>query len=384
MVSRAREIASGFGRRNVLINGKFDIWQRGTSFVIPAPGVTVASSYQTDRWRHHRKGDAALNISRSTDVPTFAQAGIAFNFSIKLSVTTPDITITSTDDTTIDQALEGFDFISIWQQPLVFSFWVKASIPGIRCCYFRNHTAILNPDRSVVMEYTINLANTWEYKQINVPPPPFFNGIDNAPVPAPGTWVTDNRRAFDAGFTLASGSAFQTTPGTWQTGNFITTANQVNGVAAVGDFLITGVQLEVGTVATEFEYRTFGEELVLCQRYFEKSYRYQDAPGTVTVDGALQDEEFAIGNTAHLTSPCTYKVTKRDNPMVVALSPDTGVVGKAFVFASDTVAINMDRTGIFQDGGVTNVGVFTFNTLINSGTSTPGRFRVHFTAEAEL
>jgi hypothetical protein len=86
-----------------------------------------------------------------------------------------------------------------------------------------------------------------------------------------GTWNYTNGAGLEVDFTLLGGTNFQSTPNAWQTGDFIATANQVNCLDTVDNiFAITGVQLEVGAVATPFEHRNYGAELQLCQRYYER------------------------------------------------------------------------------------------------------------------
>lgn len=240
-------------KKNAVINGDFNIWQRGTSF--PA---MIDNTYNADRWVYSKLGSTAVHTgSQSTDVPTVAQAGRLFTFSHRLALTVADTTIAAGDQVHIAHRIEGFNFISLAQRPMILSFWVKAGIAGTYCCAFTN-TA---DDRTYVAEYTINTINTWEYKTITI-----------LASPSAGTWNYSNGVGLRVRFTLAVGTTFQTTANVWQTGGtFYGTSNQVNGVnTGAGNFLLTGVQLESGSVVTEIEQRTFNEELMLCQRYYER------------------------------------------------------------------------------------------------------------------
>lgn len=236
--------------RNAIINGDFNVWQRGTSFTSVADGV-----YLADRWFYSKISSAVHDITLSNDVPTVAQAGRLFKNSLKADCQTVDSSIVSGDLVRISQRIEGFNWLPLAQRTITLSFWVKATKTGIYCASLGNSGA----DRSYVAEYTVNASNTWEFKTIT------FTAS-----PSAGTWNYENGVGLALTFTLASGSTFQTTKDTWQTGSFFATANQVNACDSTSnDFFIAGVQLEAGSVATPFEYRTFQQELFLCQRYYE-------------------------------------------------------------------------------------------------------------------
>jgi hypothetical protein len=141
-------------------------------------------------------------------------------------------------------------------QKITLSFWVWSNLAGIYCVSFRN----TGNDRSYVAEYTINAANTWEKKTITLT---MQDGLS-------GTWNFVEGSGLNVAFCQACGTAYQTTPGAWQSGNFLATANQVNFLSAPRNLFLVDVQLELGPVATPFECRPFGDELALCQRYYEK------------------------------------------------------------------------------------------------------------------
>ena len=136
-----------------------------------------------------------------------------------------------------------------------------------------------------------SMANTWEYKTITV-----SGGLITA-----GTWNWTSGVGLSVHFTLAAGSTYQTTANAWQTGNFLATANQVNCLDTVNNiFAITGVQLEVGSVATPFEHRPYGVELALCQRYYEV--------------GWLEYDGYALASSGVGSSGGVFKQTKRATP----------------------------------------------------------------------
>lgn len=236
---------------NHIINGSFDIWQRGSSFVDVSNG-----SYSADRWKHeHNLSSGVYNASRSTDIPTLAQAGRCFNYSHSIDCTTIEDAIADGEYFLFSQNIEGYYFVPIAQKQITLSFWVKATKTGTYCVAFRNSAF----DKSYVAEYNINSADTWEYKTITI-----------EPSPSDGTWNYTTGQGLRVGFTLGGGLTYQTsTTNSWLDGNYFSTPNQVNALGTVGNsFKICGVQLEEGNIATNFEYRHFIQELALSQRYY--------------------------------------------------------------------------------------------------------------------
>jgi hypothetical protein len=223
-----------------------DISQRGASFATAASGA-----YTLDRWVSSYSTTGVVTITQQADAP----ASNEFQNSLRIAVTTADTSIAASENLGIFQNIEGFNVRDLIGKTFTLSFWARSSKTGIHCVSFRN----TGSDRSLVAEYTVNAANTWEFKTVAV----------TGGLPTAGTWNWTNGMGVSVGFSLACGSTFQTTPGAWQTGNFLATVNQVNCLDTVGNiFAITGVQLEVGDVATAFEHRPIPVELAMCQRYF--------------------------------------------------------------------------------------------------------------------
>ena len=138
---------------------------------------------------------------------------------------------------------------------ITISFWVKSSLTGTFAVGLLNSAT----DRSYVTNYTINSANTWEQKSVTIPGD------------TTGTWLTTNGVGLSLGFTLSCGSTRHTTANIWTSGTYQSTSSQVDLTATTGaTFYITGVQLERGSTASSFEYRPYGTELFLCQRYYER------------------------------------------------------------------------------------------------------------------
>ncbi len=246
-------------RKNYLMNGNMGISQRATSFA-----SVGNATYSLDRYRYDKSGAMVHTISQDTsDVPTLAQAGVQFPASLRLNLTTPDTSIAAGDRIQLSQYIEGVNFLPLVGKDFTFSFWVKATLAGTYCISIRNGA----PDRSYVAEYVINSANTWEKKTINVPA-----------APTSGTWDYTTGIGLRLGFTLASGTTFQTTANSWQTGDFIATANQVNGTnTGATDFRITGLMLNEGNTAAQFRLHSTDAILELnnCQRYLEQGSMFR-------------------------------------------------------------------------------------------------------------
>jgi hypothetical protein len=240
--------------KNYIINGDMRIAQRGTSFA-----AIANSAYCLDRWSYNKVGATVHTVTQDTDVPTFAQANYLFQNSLRLNLTTPDTSIAATDFCFMAQFIEGYNWANLAQKQFTVSFWVKATTTGTYCVGVKNS----GNDRSYVAEYTINASATWEYKTITV-----------AASPSAGTWNYSSGVGLAVYFVLAAGATYQTTPGSWQTGNFFATANQVNGVnTGATDFRITGVSVAEGTSTnTKFSTyaRDFASELNTCKRYYQQ------------------------------------------------------------------------------------------------------------------
>jgi hypothetical protein len=235
--------------RNAIINGDMRIAQRGTSFAAIANGA-----YSLDRWQYGKVGTMVHTITQDTDIPNNQ-----FRSSLKLDVTTADAAMAAGDVCIVQQKIEGYNFRKLMDQTATLSFWVKAGKTGTLCVSFRNSGL----DRSYVVETTIDSANTWEQKSITL----VFNESG-------GTWDYANGTGLIVGFVLAAGSSWQTTADAWQTGNYVITSSQTNFVDntdATCDVWITGVQLELGDTATDFEFLDYESQLFACYRYYYES-----------------------------------------------------------------------------------------------------------------
>ena len=299
------DLRDNFGK-NYIINGDMRIAQRGTSF----PAI-ANNTYHLDRWNYQKVGAMVHTITQDTDVPTLAESGQLFFNSLRLNLTTPDTSIAAGDYCFFQQRIEGYNWADLAQRQFTVTFWVKATLTGT----YTVAAVSGGIDRSIVKEYTISSANTWEKKTITF-----------AASPSAGTWNYANGIGLYLSFTLAVGSTFQTTPNSWTTGNLFGTSSQVNGVnTGATDFRITGVQVNVGTEALPF--RLFGNdfdgEVRACQRYYEKTYNINVAPGTITSEGQLSNTASFQGDNYFTWN---FKVSKRALPGLAVYNPVTGTI----------------------------------------------------------
>ena len=238
------------GMRNRIINGDMRIDQRNAGVsVTPTDGA-----YTLDRWRSGVSAASKLTVQQNAGSAT-PPAG----FTNYLGVTSSSAySITSGDYFTLGHIIEGFNAADLnWgtanAQSVTLSFWVRSSLTGTFGGSLRNGSI----NRSYPFAYTINAANTFEYKTITI------SGDTS------GTWLTNNGSGIIVTFGLGVGSTFSGTAGAWAGSNFNSATGAVSVVGTSGaTFYITGVQLEAGSVATPFERRPYGTELALCQRYY--------------------------------------------------------------------------------------------------------------------
>jgi len=256
------------GNRNLIINGDMRIAQRGTS----ATGLTNGNTgYHTvDRWKFQHTGTItyAVTMSQDTDVPS----GEGFSNSVKYDITTAQSSLAAGDSLLFSHYFEGQMLQHLKKgttnaESVTLSFWVKSNKTGTYIA------ELLDADnsRAISKSYTIDSADTWEKKSLT------FAGDTT------GAFVNDNNTSLALIWWLGAGTDF--TSGTLQTSwGTIVNSNRAVGVANLADSTsnyinITGVQLEVGDTATEFEHRPYDMELQRCERYYRK-YILGDGTGS--------------------------------------------------------------------------------------------------------
>ena len=268
------------GMRNRIINGDMRINQRGnTTYTIP----NASNLYTLDRWESvDAHANAAFTVGASADFP----AGSGSSNSAIVTITSSGTT-GSGDIVIFRQQVEGFnvadfDFGTASAKTISVSFWVKSSVTGTYALAVANSAN----NRHYIRHYTINSANTWEYKTVTIPGD------------TTGTWLKSNDVGLRLKFTLAAGTSYQGTVDSWNAADVIGTSSTVNLTSTNGaTWQITGVQLEKGSAASAFENRQYGTELALCQRYF-----YLSNPSNASKTGGAWGSMYT-GTTAHLNGP---------------------------------------------------------------------------------
>lgn len=240
--------ATGFGFKSRIINGAMVIDQRNAgASVNPSTGA-----YTLDRWDGGGVHDGVVGFQQVSDAPT------GFSASLKVTVSTADTSLGTTQYIRAGQMIEGlnlFDFAwgTAGASSVTLSFWVKSSLTGTFGGYVTNSAE----NRWYVFSYTVSSANTWEQKTITI-------AGDTS-----GTWLATNGIGLRMYFSLGAGSSRLGTAGSWGATSYLAPTGQTNVLATIGNtWAVTGVQLEKGSTATAFDYRPYGTELALCQRYY--------------------------------------------------------------------------------------------------------------------
>jgi hypothetical protein len=259
--------ATGFGFKNRIINGAMMIDQRNAGASVTQ---NTSVQYTLDRWFAYGSVTSKFTVQQNAGSVT-----PPVGFANYLGVTSSSAySIGSTDLFFIGQYIEGFNFYDLnWgtanAQTITFSFWVRSSLTGTFGGGLQNNAQ----NRSYPFSYTISSANTWEQKTVTI-------AGDTS-----GTWVgATNGIGLRLWLSVGMGSTYSGTAGAWA-GSDIRSATGATSVVGTNGatFYITGVQLEKGSTATSFDYRPYGTELQLCQRYFETLGVYVSTSAWATI-----------------------------------------------------------------------------------------------------
>ena len=273
--------------RNIIINGDMSLAQRATS----ASSITSGGYHACDRWKEDMTSAGTWTISQSTTVPT----GQGFATSLKMDCTTANGSLSANSELMVQQRLEGqmLQYLKKGTSDAVsttLSFWVRSNKTGTYICELQD----VDNTRQISKSYTISSADTWEKKTITFPGDT-TGALDN-----------NNARSLDCSFYLAAGSDLSsgTLSTTWTAK---TDANRAVGQVNLADstsneWYVTGVQLEAGTSASDFEFLPVDVNLARCQRYFE------------LITGSRS--QYSRYSSAAYPNPFFFRVNKRANPTI--------------------------------------------------------------------
>jgi hypothetical protein len=317
-------IPPDFLYRQALINGNFDVWQRGTSF--------TSSGYTADRWVIADDGGTpSYTVTQESFTPGQTAVPGEPRYFTKISVSA-----TSVGAIVFGQRIE--DVRTFAGQKATLSFYARADVPTTGSQVTSAMFQVFGTGGSEqvgVLEYPIALTTSWQRYSFT------FN------IPS------------IAGKIIGQGSYLYVHP------------LRINPSAPLTNYYIAQVQLNAGDVALPFQPRSFAEELALCQRYYEKSYDIGDSPGAVNnFRGAEAYPTYQSGGTNRRVA--SFKVNKRVTPTITVYSPFTGAANKIFRTSSDIDAL------------IAEIGQSSF-TLYPAASYVAGDdIRFHWTADAEL
>ena len=352
------------GMKNIIINGDMSIAQRGTSVT----GITGSGYYTVDRFQIGSAGSSGgtFTMSQDTDVPT----GQGFATSLKMDCTTADASLGSSDALRISQYIEGQNLQYLKKgtanaESTTLSFWVKSNKTGTYISELRD----MDNARAISKSYTIDVADTWEKKTLT------FAGDTS------GAFDNDNSTSLRLANWLYAGTDY--TSGTLQTswGTLTATDRAVGQVnladSTANDFYITGVQLEAGTTASDFEFLPVDVNLARCLRYCF-------VLGNTPTNGAIN--KYANVGTYYTATeffPSVYY------PVVMRATPSFTVVGATPAQAFTIYSANTGRTStaVGADSiSATNIGYVITTASATQGDGGVGAWNVGYYGiiEAEL
>ena len=331
--------ATGFGFKNRIINGAMMIDQRNAG-----AAVTTTAAYTVDRWITEESTDGVCTFGRSTDAPT------GFTNSLRMTVTTADTSIGAAQYAAFSQIIEGFnvaDFMLGTANAVTFtlSFWVKSSVTG----YFNGTVQNGYSTRLYPFAVNITAANTWEYKTVTI-------AGDTT-----GSWLTNNDRGLMVQFYPVLGSNYIGASG-WNNSNIYGTQSSSNVMATVGNiFAITGVQLEKGSTATSFDYRPYGTELALCQRYY---WKISDTAAIADIMLPLSMGSTSSSAFFSMNHPVTMRVKPTIGALLSVANANATVLAQV-IQGSNLSSPTVWASNVSVSNGITLTANTTYRTLIN-------------------
>jgi hypothetical protein len=348
--------------KNRIINGDMRIDQRNAGASV-ATTVTDNKTYTLDRWAYWNSAASKYTVQQNAGSVTPPVGFINY-----LGCTsTSAYSVGAGDYFMITQQLEGLNVSDLdWgtanAKTITLSFWVRSSLTGTFGGALTNSPS----NRSYPFTYTISAANTWEQKTVTI-------AGDTT-----GTWLTTNGIGIQLRLGLGVGATLSGTAGAWAAANYASATGATSIVGTNGaTFYITGVQLEVGSLATGFEFRDYTTQLSMCKRYFDKTFTINTAPVTNGGrSGAIETLQVRVANQYTVSSFFRFTVPMRTTPTMVFYSP-TSNSNQVRNLDTATDCTNTATDNMNEIGGKV---VF----VSTAGSNTTDLNSVNWTASAEL
>jgi hypothetical protein len=319
--------------KNRIINGAMMIDQRNAGASV---SYAFTTAYSADRWRIRTDSDGVVSAQQVSDAPS------GFVNSLKITVTTADSSLGASQSYFLSQLIEGNNIADLaWgtadAAPITLTFKVKSSVTGTFGGSLENSAE----NRSYPFTYTVSVANTWETKTVTI------SGDTS------GTWLTTNGVGIRLNFGWGVGSTLSGTANAWAGADYRSATGATNLMATLNaTWQITGVQLEKGSTATSFDYRPYGTELALCQRY---AVKYS---GCMIGTAVNTDTPYNYGN-------LVFSVPMRATPTLASgatFSATSGNAGTPALFLASP-----HSTGFYNTANNWSVGAtFSINGVISS------------------
>ena len=357
-----------FGFKNRIINGAMVIDQRANG-----ASTTVGSGlnfYSIDRWRTDASAASKYSIQQnagSITPPT--------GYKYYLGITSASAySLSASDYFWVVQSIEGYNINDFaWgtssAATVTLSFWARSSLTGT----FSGTLVNTNDTQVYPFSYTINSANTWEYKTVTIP------GSTT------GTWGSTNGQGVRVQFSLGLGTNYLgTLNNTWNAGTLYGPTGQVNLVSTNGaTFYITGVQLEKGSIATPFDFRDYTRELQLCQRYFQKSYAPSVALGTTGGNTGYIEWNWGSG-VAFATLLIPYRVSMRTYPTFQSYDVSLGRAGYYGSYNNGSTSPGGSYSTTYSSGTLAGFDLGTEHATWYMDGVYRTNLQFHYTLSAEL
>jgi hypothetical protein len=357
--------ASSMGFKNRLINSAMVIDQRNAGASISVSSNS-GTQFCTDRFLV--QGTSAEGVFSAQQLSATPPTG--FRNYVRIQTTTASASPASGSLYAMSQIIEGFNiadlgFGAAGASTVTFSFWIRSSLTGTFSGSLKNGNSY---NRSYPFTYSISAANTWEYKTVTV-------AGDTT-----GTWQTGNLGGLIVYWDLGCGSSLLSTANSWQAGNFNGVTSSTRLISTLNATMdITGVQLEKGSTATSFDYRPYGTELALCQRYFEKSFEIGTAPASAgSAAGAFEFAQQVAASAQQYGPSCKYAVVKRSTPTATFYNWNAAGNQAVNVVTAGTT------TSLALRAGQSGTSSFSITFIAPAGTSVGQGLSVQWTADSEL